>query len=144
MDRERIRRVAKIGLMAVAVWGVFIFVALLIVRGWRIEESDVVGSYTAHWKSGIERLTLNDDGTYIQEVLTEGSDTPVTNSGTWEFSGGDVVLDGCLILNDGQDDIRPEFRTPGGIRSYRAEHRWIVFGRIRLGSDTPHALRKTD
>src|SRR5437899_3309330 len=130
--------------MAVAVWGVFIFVALLIVRGWRIEESDVVGSYTAHWKSGIERLTLNDDGTYIQEVMIEGGEAPVTNSGKWELSGGDVVLDGCLALEDGYGDIRPDFRTPAGGCSYHAEHRWIVFGRIRLGSDTPNALRKTD
>ena len=143
MKRESILRALKIGIAAVVAVGGFALLAALVVRGWNIDDSDVVGSYTAHFNSATERVTLRRDGTYSQEVETEGGQSPVTNSGTWVLSDRDVIFDHCLVLNDGGDDIRPGYATPGTCM-YRAERAWYFFGQMRLGSDNPHVLRKAD
>lgn len=100
------------------------------------DRSDIVGVYVANYSSGTETLTLNADGTFLQEVvLKEPQDsTPITRTGTWTWDESEqrVSLRNCMALNDGHGDIRPTFRTDAGC-SWPAEPEWWFFGRLLLG-----------
>jgi len=103
----------------------------------QVEESDVAGVYVAHFKSGSEKLQLQRDGSFVQQVLVQGVET--RSFGTWTYERTDGVvavihLTDCLAVSDGFGDIRAGFATQqGGCRFP-----------VRLGPEMPSALRKIE
>ena len=116
----------------------------------RVPESELPGVYVAEYENGREKLTLEKDGKYSQEVTLKGNDKPVTNSGVWKYQllGNDVTarvaLDNCLGVNDGFGKIRPDFATNRGGCSFGVERRWFIVGRLRLGPDEASPLWKIE
>src|SRR5438874_1413610 len=113
----------------------------------QVEESDVAGVYVAHFKSGSEKLQLQRDGSFVQQVLVQGVET--RNFGTWTYERTDGVvavihLTDCLAVSDGFGDIRADFATQRGGCRFPLERRWFIFGQVRLGPEMPSALRKIE
>jgi hypothetical protein len=115
----------------------------------RVPESEVNGVYVADYENGTEKLTLEKNGKYSQEVRLKGSGKPVTKSGTWKYvptgDGGIVTrihLEDCLGVNDGFGKIRPDFATNRGGCSFPVERRWFIVGRLRLGPNEASPLWK--
>lgn len=107
------------------------------------QKSDLYGTYVAKYHTGTERLTINKDGSFSQEVTLESSREPVENTGswTWDASTHFVYLAGCLSVNDGRGGIRPDFATGPRGCSFPLERRWF-FGRLLLGPDESSPLLK--
>jgi hypothetical protein len=68
--------------------------------GRKIETSDLVGKFQAEYPFGVETLTLNPDGKYVQEFIERGS-TNVTVRGAWHYDAarGELVLESPLVIN---------------------------------------------
>ena len=124
-------------------------VALVALQAWRwprFERSDLIGVYVASYPTGTETLTLNADGTFLQEVALkepQGS-TPVTRTGswTWDESAQRLRLDNKMPVNDGLGRISPTFQTDPGGGSYPLERRWWFFGQLLLGDQGSAPLWK--
>jgi hypothetical protein len=112
--------------------------ALLAACGAGPPESELYGVYLSTYKNGTERLTLERGGTFLQEVRLEGSDSAVTNSGTWQYdrAGKAVDLKNCLGVGDGFGRIRADFIAWRGICGPIPVGRsWVIVGQLRLGAD---------
>lgn len=121
-----------------------VFAVLLTGCSIRVHQSDLYGEYIAKFQSGTERLVLNRDGTYVQQVSLARGGEPVVNTGSWIWDGSDksVLLRDCLGVNDGHGDIRPDFAVNRGGCGLSVERKWIFFGQLSLGSDESGLLRK--
>jgi len=110
----------------------------------RVRESELYGVYVAEYENGREKLTLEKDGRYVQEVTPKGSDKPTINSGPWKYHhlSNRVELEDCFGVNDGFGKIRPDFATNRGGCSFGVERRWLIAGRLRLGPDEASPLWK--
>ena len=148
----KVTRLRVIGGAAVA--GIIVLVAaglvLAALFAWcspHFDRSDLVGVYVAKYPTGTETLTLNADGTFLQEVtLKEPPDsTPVTRTGswTWDESAQYLRLDNGMPVNDGSGDISPTFQTGSG-GDYPLERRWWFFGQLLLGDQGSAPLWKVD
>ncbi len=106
--------------------------------------SDVYGDYVAKYHSGTERVTIAKDGTFKQSVRVDASGATVENSGTWiwDAHAERIALFGCLGVNDGRGDIRPDFATLRGGCNWSVERKWWLFGAVQLGSDESGLLEK--
>lgn len=126
----------------------FILGALISGCSIRVPESQLAGVYVAEYKNGTEKLTLEKDGKFVQEITVKGKDKTVVNSGRWKYQllGNDVSarvgLEDCLGVNDGFGAIRPDFASNRGGCSFPVERRWVIVGRLRLGPDEASALWK--
>lgn len=114
----------------------------------RVEEHDLYGAYLAEYENGRQKLTLNQDGRFVQEVTLTGSDTPTISSGAWkryrpnESIVDQVDLENCLGVGDGFGRIRPDFANRRGGCSYPVGRRWVFAGQLRLGPDEASPLWK--
>ena len=109
-----------------------------------VQASDAPGVYEVHLIGGTDRITLNEDGTYLQEVTMNGSAERVTNSGRWAYDNGDVDIHDCLDVDDGHGRIRPDFATPISLCSYPLTRSAYLIGPLRLESSESHPYKKTD
>jgi hypothetical protein len=112
------------------------------------ERSDLVGVYVAKYSNGTEKLTLNEDGIFLQEVeLKEPRDSaPVNRTGswTWDESRQRLSIHDCWGGNDGHGRIRP-LQDEGAVCSYPlAREWWGMFGRLYLGDQGSAPLWKVD
>lgn len=115
-------------------------VALVALHAWdspHFARSDLVGVYVAKYPTGTETLTLNPDGTWLQEVrLKEPPDsTPVSRMGswTWDESAQRLRLHTAMPVNDGHGRINPAFQTDPGGGDYSLARKWLFFGQLYLG-----------
>lgn len=110
----------------------------------RVEESELYGVYVAEYENGMQKLTLEKGGKFVQEVTLKGSDKPAINSGVWRYHrpSNEVDLENCLGVGDGFGKIRPDFATNRGGCSYPVERRWLLVGQLRLGPDEASPLWK--
>src|SRR5438132_732553 len=118
-------RAAAIGTAVIVAAGAALFAACS--SGTSVHRSDVVGVYEAHYKSGVELLTLSDDGTYVQEVTVDDTSTRVVHSGSWTYHGSEVELDRCLDVNAGFGEVRSDFATPITACYLPTSRRWFFF-----------------
>ncbi len=90
--------------------------ALLVACGGGPQDSELYGAYVATYEDGTQRLTLEKDGTFLQEVRLRDTDSAVVNSGTWKYDRPTnyVDLTNCLGVNDGFGRIRANFATTEG------------------------------
>jgi hypothetical protein len=116
------------------------------VSGCSVHEPELYGLYAAEYENGVEKITLEKGGKYVQEVTPKGSDKPVFNSGKWKYDrpNNRVALEDCLAVNDGFGRIRSDFVTNRGGCSFPVERRWLVMGRLRLGPDEASPLWKIE
>ena len=110
----------------------------------RVQESDLYGEYVAEYQNGMQKLTLEKGGRYVQEVTLKESNKPMINSGAWKYHrpSNEVDLENCLGVGDGFGKIRPDFATNRGGCTYPVERRWLIWGRLRLGPDEASPLWK--
>lgn len=109
----------------------------------RVQESELYGIYLAEYESGAEKLTLQKDGKYVQEVLLKGTEKPTINSGMWRYdpTRNRVELQDCFGVGDGFGKIRPDFAAKRGVCSFPVERRWLIVGQLLLGPDeASHAM----
>ena len=107
-----------------------------------VQESELYGDYLAEYEDGREKLTLQKDGNYIQEITPKGTAKPTSNSGPWKYdrSSNRVELQNCLGVGDGFGKLRGDFATYRGACSLPVERRWFITGRLRLGPDEASPL----
>ena len=101
----------------------------------------VYGTYKASYPFGTDTITLNRDGSFVQEVVMKGQ-VPVTLSGKWEFDarGSRVNFDCLMMLEDGFGRLKSDWHTAApGIASLDVEMRWF---RIVMASAATHPYVK--
>lgn len=109
--------------------------ALLVAGCGGPQRSELAGVYVATYENGTERVTLDQGGTFVQEVRLQGTDTAVMNTGRWQYSSDRVDLQHCLAVGDGFGRIRADFATTLGVCSPQVARRWRFAGELRLGGD---------
>jgi hypothetical protein len=120
--------------------------ALLTACSASVQESELYGSYVATFKNGSETVTLQNDGTFRQEVRPDASEA-VVNSGTWmhDRSHNEVVLRNCLGVTDGFGRIVQNLATQRFVCGLEIGRRWGFLGQLRLGGDeSPAPLWNVD
>ena len=102
-----------------------------------ITARQMVGSYRAVLASGTDAITLNNDGTFTEE-LTFANGKKISNRGNWSLQGSSILLEGILAV--GPDSPSPNGFVPrtsvvlpisqlfGKVRSFGTEE-WAVFAK---------------
>jgi hypothetical protein len=87
----------------------------------------VYGTYKASYPFGIETITLNEDGTFVQEVAMKDQ-APGSLRSRWEFDSKDsrVNFDRLMMVVDGYGHLKSDWQTATpGIASLDVEIRWF-------------------
>jgi hypothetical protein len=92
----------------------------------------VYGIYKAFYPFGTETITLNRDGSFVQEVAIN-QEQPVRVQGKWEFDDRESRANfyGALVVTDGFGHLRKDWRTVSdGLVSLDIERYWfrVVMG----------------
>jgi len=93
----------------------------------KIPPNKVYGTYRASYPFGIETITLNSDGNFMQHVTIKDQ-TPITIHGKWDYDaqGSRVNLDGFKAVVDGFGRLKDDWRTvKPGIASFDVEMHWF-------------------
>jgi hypothetical protein len=106
-----------------------------------VSAESVYGSYVASYPFGTDTISLNRDGTFVQQVAIKQQE-PVTVRGIWEFDPTEsrATFYGAMIVADGFDHLRNDWRTvTKGIVSLDVERRWF---RVLMGSAATYPYMK--
>lgn len=92
----------------------------------RANQAELIGSYEAKFRAGVERLELKSDDTYVQTFASEKK--PINHAGRWKLEnpfldGSDVVLISAVVSEDDPegaaersgDRILNVYRGSGGL-----------------------------
>ena len=112
----------------------FLFLVLLMSACTSVEEKDLYGTYVAKYTFGTEKLTLNADGEYIQEVFIEGESKTLTHRGHWWYEPEYkyVRLEKGLDIADPAGGLRKDYNVPFDGDVLAKVRR--IFPNIRLGT----------
>jgi hypothetical protein len=108
--------------------------------GMIVPADEVYGRYVATYPFGIESITLNRDGTFVQS-MSVGKGNPVTVRGKWEFDQQDsrANLYGAMVVTDGSDQLRANWQNASsGIVSMDVEKHWFTVV-MNSGSTYPYS-----
>jgi hypothetical protein len=110
------------------------------------DQSRLSGSYVADYKFAKEKLTIKNDGTFIQEVTLKASSKVNVAKGTWTYIPkiGYFRFDhNFMMVLDGARRLKPDYAKPrdSGVVLTPAR-RW--FFRISLGSSEHVLYKKID
>jgi hypothetical protein len=90
-----------------------------------VGRDDLIGDFQTDYGFGIESLRLASDGHYDQLFRIAGEDTWTTNSGMWEFKGGEVpvvLLRDSLVVYDTSGKLRPDYPVAvPGVRTFHVK-----------------------
>lgn len=92
-----------------------------------VPANKVNGTYKASYPFGSETISLNSNGTFIQEIAIINQ-APVTVNGKWDYDtkGRRVNLAGYVTVVDGFGGLRSDWRTvKPGIASFDVEMHWF-------------------
>ena len=106
-----------------------------------VPASKVNGTYKASYQFGSETISLNPNGSFVQEIAIK-NEAPVTVSGKWEYdaNGGRVNLEGFVSAVDGFGHLRSDWRAvKPGVASFDIEIHWF---RIVMASAAAHPYVK--
>jgi len=97
-------------------------------------QSELYGIYVADYDVGKERLTLDKDGTFKQEVTLKATSEVTVSKGTWTYNpktGYVSFNENFMLVLNGFRKLNPNYAhpKPGGV-SYPVDK---YFGRISLG-----------
>jgi maltose-binding protein MalE len=101
----------------------------------------VYGTYVASYPFGTETITLNRDGTFVQQVAIR-PEQPVTVHGTWDFDAKESRANfyGAMVVTSPFGHLSKDWRTvTGGIVSLDVEKHWF---RFVMGSALPYPYVK--
>lgn len=101
----------------------------------------VNGTYKASYPFGSETISLNSNGTFIQEIAINNQ-APVTVNGRWDYDAkeGRVNLEGFVSIVDRSGGLRSDWRTvKPGLASLDVEMHWF---RIVMASAAEHPYVK--
>lgn len=94
------------------------------------------GTWVAEYKGATERLILNPNGTYRQEIVAGDRNTrhELTNEGQWRVDDSDqrVILNHALVISDGYGNLRDNYRSHYSEYNLPVEAQ-LMTGRLRLG-----------
>src|SRR5258706_13561363 len=73
-----------------------------------VKSEDLVGQYIAYYPFGTERVTLNADGTYSQDIRLKLNNQRLDHIGRWRYSAEDtyVELEDALDVADRSEERR--------------------------------------
>ncbi len=104
--------------------------------------SDLYGDYLADYNVAQEKLTLNADGTFTQQVILKATQKTDVVHGTWSYDEKTATVtfnENFMNVLDGFGQLNPDYaQPPKGIVGLPAESH---FGQIYLGIDK-HVLYK--
>lgn len=123
----RSERPAWLSHTVIACLGAFLIGMMLTGCSIDVAAKGVYGTYLASYPFGAERITLNRDGSFVQQVAMNDQ-PPVTAHGTWEFDakGSRVNLYGLKVVVDGIGHPRNDWQTvTSGIVSLDVEKHWF-------------------
>jgi hypothetical protein len=98
-------------------------------------ESDLYGSYEADYDTAKEKLVLNRNGTFVQDVVLKATGKEDTTDGTWSYDskrGYVTFSENFMCVVDGFGQLDPNYSRPkAGSVDYPA---YTHFGRVYIGS----------
>lgn len=104
----------------------------------------VYGTYVASYPFATATLTINRDGTVVQQVVVPNQ-PPLVLRGSWKFeatrSAGRLTFIGLAVVADQSEEaLNPDWRSPSrGIISSDIERHWF---RVLIGSASQHPYVK--
>jgi len=124
------------GLMSSKRLGCLLLLATMVSGCKRIEVSELYGTYVAKHTFGVQKLSLNPNGEYIQEVSIEGASEVVTNRGKWRYNSTNqyVTLENALVVTDGFGKLNKDYRVPFSGSVVTPAGRLSPWSRITIGS----------
>jgi len=132
---------------AVLLYGIGIVLSLVL-GGCSPNRSGLVGTWRADYAMGFELLTLNQDGSYSQDVRIRderGVERAVSRKGIWTYQtegAAAVLLRDCLSPVDGTGELNRGFEFNHGNCLVPVEREWLISSRLRLGSTEASPYRK--
>lgn len=106
---------------------------------------ELPGTYIADYEVAKEKLSLNKDGTYTQEVIRKSNSKVNVSKGTWTYNPETQYVsfnENFMVVLDGFGKLDPEYAhpKPGGV-SLPAK---IYFGRTRIGTSKGVIYKKLE
>lgn len=111
-NRSGIKRwMIILGVAACVIVGTAIGIALITYFR-PLSAENVVGTYVASWPFGTDTITLNIDGTFVQQVEVNNEPRRGTIKGSWTLTDRYVRLDTYLAIADGFGKFNSKWRDP--------------------------------
>jgi hypothetical protein len=121
------------------------FLALLLFSCKPEDYSNLFGTYLADYDIAKERLTLNKDGTFVQEVTIKATSKIDKVNGKWTYDSKTGYLtfhDNFMLVLNGLRKFQPDYAQPKpGLVGYPVN---VSFGKIRIGSNEGIIYKKID
>ena len=100
------------------------------------QTSALYGTYVADHKFAKETLTLNPDGTYVQQVILKSDGRVSVARGKWRYDPGTAYATfdhNMMLVMDGFQHFRPNYAAPReeGLVSLPVDR---LLGQIRIGA----------
>ena len=96
--------------------------------------SDLIGNYEADYDVAREKVTLNSDNTFVQEVTLKSTGKVDVSKGPWKYDPADgyVTLENFMAVLDGFRKLNPDYAHPKpGLTAEPADS---YLGRIYIGT----------
>lgn len=120
----------------VALFAISLFVMSVILGCTPNSRAELCGTYVAQYDVAREKLTLNEDGTFVQEVAFKSASKTDIAKGRWTYdsrAGYITFHENFMLVLDGFKKFKPNYAHPEpGIVVMSVEE---VLGSIRIGSD---------
>jgi len=103
--------------------------------------ADLYGKYQANYDLAKENLTLNPDGTFVQEVILKSNGKADTTRGLWDYENGIVTFRGNFMnVRNEEGTLNSGYAQPSdGLVGLPAES---YFGTMYLGVDKDVLYKK--
>lgn len=94
--------------------GFLLVLVLLLAACTSVKEQDLYGIYIANYPFGTEKLTLNANGRYKQEVTIKGEPKTLEHQGLWHFAAADnyVELENGLAVQAAFGGLSKDYNVP--------------------------------
>jgi hypothetical protein len=111
-----------------------LILAILMAACTQVKEKDLCGTYVAKYSFGIEKLTLNANGDYIQEVTIKDKAKTLIHKGHWRYAPEDkyIELKNALSVQDAFGHLKKDYNIPFNGFVLRKVKRFFSWSRIRL------------
>ncbi len=112
---------------------IILFLILSVVACKLKDQSELYGTYIADYDVAMEKLTLNKNGTFIQEVTLKETLKVDTTKGTWFYEskfGYVVFRDNFMSVLNGFQELNPDYSQKLGSASLPADK---YFGIVMIG-----------
>ncbi len=95
---------------------IFVLLSLFFLSSCRpVKQDNIYGTYIAEYNIAEERLTLNNDGTFIQKVMIKSSSEVSIATGTWTYNRETmyITFDATFMsVLDGYREFRQDYMHP--------------------------------